>query len=331
MGEGKQCVQRGVTEVDVSGRGAGRTYLMFVVFPRRVMSTLQWSRPETNVSSRPTCCCSVSVLLRSLARKCCSSQVSFMSLARCMQGGARNVPQNLTLHRLSAYSRDLLTPHLWIASPLFHPSFFTTTSSHLLVLPSLLSPCLPLLSPHPFFFTSPFFHFFLLLLSLLSHFSTFFLHCCFFCLLAHLVTTFLSFVHIVLPLVVFDLLQKHQLFSVSTFFTIVNRVYHFVFIQLVYHIPSCLPFFFVTLVRGKKVGCQWLDEMAEGADGPLVSSRLVAMEVARLIRFDTFAAHMHQDNHLNGRVNQERERTTHPCACLVRHQRCVLARAVATR
>ena len=29
--------------------------MMFVVIPRRMMSTLQWSRPETNVSSQPTC------------------------------------------------------------------------------------------------------------------------------------------------------------------------------------------------------------------------------------------------------------------------------------
>ena len=90
VSEGKQCVQRDVTEADVSRRGAGRTCLMFVVFLRRMMSTLQWSRPETNVSSQPTCCCSVCVLLRSVARKCCSSLVSFLSLARGMQSGARN-------------------------------------------------------------------------------------------------------------------------------------------------------------------------------------------------------------------------------------------------
>ena len=105
--------------VDLVTQGLGvtavRTCLMFVVFLRRLMSTLQWLRPETNVSFQPTCCCSVSLLLWSVARKCCSSHVSFMSLARCMQSGARNVPRNLTLHRLSAYSRDLLTPHLWIA------------------------------------------------------------------------------------------------------------------------------------------------------------------------------------------------------------------------
>ena len=115
MSEGKQRLQRDVTEVDVSRRGAGRTCLMFVVILRRLMSTLQWSRPETNDSSQPACCCSVTLLLRLVARKCCSSQVSFLSFALGMHSGARNVPWNLTLHRLSAYSRDSLTPHLWTA------------------------------------------------------------------------------------------------------------------------------------------------------------------------------------------------------------------------
>ena len=36
----------------------------------------------------------------------------------------------------------------------------------------------------------------------------------------------------------------------------------------------------IALARGKKVRCQWLDEMKEGTDGPFVRSRLVAMEVA---------------------------------------------------
>ena len=50
---------------------------MFVVFLRRVMSALQWSRTETNVSFEPACCCSVTLLLWSVARKC---QVSLVSL-----------------------------------------------------------------------------------------------------------------------------------------------------------------------------------------------------------------------------------------------------------
>ena len=105
MNEGKQCLQRDVTEVDVSRRGAGRTCLMFVVFIRRMMSTLQWSRPETNVSSQPTCCLSVTLPRRSVARKCCSSQVSLCHSTRCLVCNL-----NLARHRLSANSRDLLTP-----------------------------------------------------------------------------------------------------------------------------------------------------------------------------------------------------------------------------
>ena len=49
--------------------------------------------------------------------------------------------------------------------------------------------------------------------------------------------------------------------------------------QLFEHVP-------IVLARGKKVRLQWLEE---GADGPLVRSRLVAMEVAHGIRFDSFA------------------------------------------
>ena len=45
----------------------------------------------------------------------------------------------------------------------------------------------------------------------------------------------------------------------------------------------------IALARGKKVRCQWLDEMKEGAAGPFVRCRLVVMEVAHGVRFDTFA------------------------------------------
>ena len=45
----------------------------------------------------------------------------------------------------------------------------------------------------------------------------------------------------------------------------------------------------IAMVRGKKVRCQWLNEVKEGANGAFVRSRLVAMEVAHGIRFDTFA------------------------------------------
>ena len=43
MNEDMPCLQRDVTEVDVSRRSAGRTCLMFVVIPRCTMSTEQWS------------------------------------------------------------------------------------------------------------------------------------------------------------------------------------------------------------------------------------------------------------------------------------------------
>ena len=46
----------------------------------------------------------------------------------------------------------------------------------------------------------------------------------------------------------------------------------------------------IALARGKKVRCQWLDEMKEGTDGPFLRSRLVAMEVAHGVRFDTFGS-----------------------------------------
>ena len=36
----------------------------------------------------------------------------------------------------------------------------------------------------------------------------------------------------------------------------------------------------IAMARGKKVRCQWLDVMKEGATGPFLCSRLVAMEVA---------------------------------------------------
>ena len=45
----------------------------------------------------------------------------------------------------------------------------------------------------------------------------------------------------------------------------------------------------ITKARGKKVRCQWLDEMKEGVNGSFVRSRLVEMEVAHGARFDTFA------------------------------------------
>ena len=114
MSEGKQCLQRDVTEVDVSRRGAGITCLMFVGVHTPYDEYIAMVKTETNVSSQTTCCLSVTLLRRSVARKCCSSQVSLCHSTRCLvccrRNGARSVPRNLTRHRLSACSRDLLTP-----------------------------------------------------------------------------------------------------------------------------------------------------------------------------------------------------------------------------
>ena len=46
LNEGKQYLQRDVTEVDVSRRVAGRTCLNLFVFTRRLNTMMQWSRPE---------------------------------------------------------------------------------------------------------------------------------------------------------------------------------------------------------------------------------------------------------------------------------------------
>ena len=62
MSEDKQCLQRDITEVYVSRRGAGRTCLMFVK-SRRMMSMLQWSRP------RNECRYSLHVVTRQLCYK----------------------------------------------------------------------------------------------------------------------------------------------------------------------------------------------------------------------------------------------------------------------
>ena len=50
----------------------------------------------------------------------------------------------------------------------------------------------------------------------------------------------------------------------------------------------------IPLARGKKVRCQWLDEMKQGPDGPFVCSRLVAMK-----RITAFASIRSQAQHLS--------------------------------
>ena len=55
MNEDKPCLQRDVTEVDVSKRGAGRTCLMFVVIPRCTMSTEQLVERGNVCQGKPAC------------------------------------------------------------------------------------------------------------------------------------------------------------------------------------------------------------------------------------------------------------------------------------
>ena len=73
----------------------------------------------TNVSSQPTCCLSVTLLSRSVARKCCSSQVSLCHSTRCpvccMRNGTRSVPRNLTRHRRGRILTRLVDTHPWVA------------------------------------------------------------------------------------------------------------------------------------------------------------------------------------------------------------------------
>ena len=77
-------------------------------------------------------------------------------------------------------------------------------------------------------------------------------------------------------------------------------------------------------------GGQRLDEMRRGADGPLVRSRLVAMEVARGIRFDTFAGTLPLKCIkiiISRAVSIKNERGRHTRVLApARHQRFVLAR-----
>ena len=91
---------------------AGRTCLMFVVFLRRMMSTLQWSRPETNVSSQTTCCLSVTLLRQSVARKCLPAKFLCVTqrVAWCVACGTEHEAYHGAYHGtdMSAYSRDLL-------------------------------------------------------------------------------------------------------------------------------------------------------------------------------------------------------------------------------
>ena len=101
MSEGKQCLPRDVTEVDVS-RSSGRTCLMLMC---SVVVSMVKTRNEFQLSA-------YMMLVGNFATAVCCAEVLFQPSFFHV---SRSVPRNRTLHRLSASSRDLLTPHLWTA------------------------------------------------------------------------------------------------------------------------------------------------------------------------------------------------------------------------
>ena len=123
MSEDKQCLQRDITEVYVSRRGAGRTCLMFVVKSRRMMSTLPWSKPRNecqyglHVVTRqplPHGVCYAEVLFQpsfyyGRAHVACRTRDSKRVDCGMVWNAARHGSRKVTLPRLrlSAFSRDL--------------------------------------------------------------------------------------------------------------------------------------------------------------------------------------------------------------------------------
>ena len=114
--EDKQCLQRDVTEVDVSRRVAGRTCLMIVV--TRVVSTTvhsEWSRLDrlqvvtltdymlVTVGKRGSVV-STKFLLVLLNTLLVEDETSNALVVVWVGNGARCVSRDVRLHRLSAYS-----------------------------------------------------------------------------------------------------------------------------------------------------------------------------------------------------------------------------------
>ena len=85
----------------------------------------------------------------------------------------------------------------------------------------------------------------------------------------------------------------------------------------------------IAMARGKKVRCQWLDEMKEGAYGPFVRTRLVAMEVVHSVRLDTFSGTAPLKSTkiiVSSAASIKNTRGEHSrVTCTLRHQGCVLA------
>ena len=117
--EDKQCLQRDVTEVDVSRTGAGRTCLMFIV-TRVVQRVHSNGQDRKTIASTQTTC-------RHTVKNCCGSllrgsvlptkfllvllntlpvedETSNALVVVWVGNGARCVSRVVTLRRLSAYS-----------------------------------------------------------------------------------------------------------------------------------------------------------------------------------------------------------------------------------
>ena len=97
MNEDKPCLQRDVTEVDVSRRSAGRTCLMFVVIPRCTMSTEQWWIHGNLCYGGLLRGSQVSCLTRCMRKLRRSTRWLWYGLV----DRARCVSRDVTLHRLS--------------------------------------------------------------------------------------------------------------------------------------------------------------------------------------------------------------------------------------
>ena len=76
MNEGKQCLQRNETSLKSMSRGGcGKNMLDVCCVHTSYDEYIAMVKSGTNVGSQRTCCLSVTLLSRSVARKC-SSQVS---------------------------------------------------------------------------------------------------------------------------------------------------------------------------------------------------------------------------------------------------------------
>ena len=101
MKEDKSCLQRDVTEVEVSRRSAGKTCLMFVVIPRCTVSTEQWSIHGNFCNGGLSRGDVVPALFSCLTRCMRKRKRSTRWLWYGLVDRARCVSRDVTLHRLS--------------------------------------------------------------------------------------------------------------------------------------------------------------------------------------------------------------------------------------